>query len=94
MWAAQAFLLYGGEPTFSNQMQMIGSLQSPRAYLNTQIGLDQRNSPQMFISTPMPNTANSGFINRALQNAPMQSPLQHSQYPLSPSKRSHFNIYF
>ncbi|XP_023298970.2 nuclear pore complex protein Nup154 [Lucilia cuprina] len=84
MWAAQAFLLYGGEPTFSNQMQIMAGLQGQRPYLNNSMGMDQRNTPQMFISTPMPNTGSGGLGNRTLQNTPIQSPIQHTQYPLSP----------
>lgn len=81
MWAAQAFLLYGGEPTFSNQMQM---MHGQRHYLNNSIDIEQRNTPQMIISTPLTNTGSSSISNRTLQNIPMQSPLQHTpQYPLS-----------
>ncbi|KAM7353005.1 nuclear pore complex protein Nup154 [Cochliomyia hominivorax] len=78
IWAAQAFLLYGGEPKFTNQMQMI---QRQRLYLNHSVELDQRNSPQMFMSTPVTSSGSGSTI----QNIPMQSPLQHStQNPLSP----------
>lgn len=86
MWAAQAFLLYGGEPTLSSQVQMMGlPAQNPRSYLNNSMGFDQRSNAQMYMSTPMPSSGNNCLINRSLQCTPAQNLLQHSQYPISPS---------
>lgn len=90
MWAAQAFLLYGGEPTLSNQMQMMGragvAFQGQRPYINSAVGSEQRHSPQMFMSTPMPNSCAGSNINRTLDNTQVHSPYQQAQYPLSPSE--------
>uniref|UniRef100_A0A1A9WLY6 Uncharacterized protein n=1 Tax=Glossina brevipalpis TaxID=37001 RepID=A0A1A9WLY6_9MUSC len=85
MWAAQAFMLYGGEPSFSNQM--LGNVPSgfnKLPYQNVSMSMDHRQSPQMFISTPMANTFSGGIANRTSNAAQMQGSFQQSHYPLSP----------
>lgn len=87
MWAAQAFMLYGGEPTLSSQIQMMGrgaiDTQGNRSYLNIG-GHENNQSPQMFMSTPMPNTVGHG-VNRLMENTTTLRPFQNNQYTLSPS---------
>lgn len=95
MWAAQAFMLYGGEPGYQHQLMInppgsniAGNPMGGRNLLNSSLGgmgsgID-RNSPQMFMSTPMPNIGSP--MCRTLQSTPIQSPLQQTQYPLSPSE--------
>lgn len=90
MWAAQAFLLYGGEPVLAQQLQL--KEQGQRSNLNS-LGTSSSNaevlrqSPQMYMSTPMSyvntSTGRIGHTNASIQNS-----LQQSQFPLSPSMRN------
>lgn len=78
LWAAQAFMLYGGEPSIG--AQYLGSQFAPgqRTFLSSPGGpLSDRNSPQIFMSTPFSTRGN------------MPSNLQQSAispYQFSPSK--------
>uniref|UniRef100_A0A1I8PU24 Uncharacterized protein n=1 Tax=Stomoxys calcitrans TaxID=35570 RepID=A0A1I8PU24_STOCA len=69
MWSAQAFLLYGGEPRLSSQIQMMNrgprDLHGNRLYLNNTTAYDNPlHSPQMFMSTPLPNMNCGPNMNR------------------------------
>ncbi|XP_073824814.1 nuclear pore complex protein Nup154 [Musca autumnalis] len=87
MWAAQAFLLYGGEPILSSQMQAVnrGTIDSQgnRSYMGSACAQENHQMPQMFMSTPMPNTAGHG-ANRLIENNSIQRPFHATKYPLSP----------
>ncbi|XP_036320971.1 nuclear pore complex protein Nup154 [Rhagoletis pomonella] len=87
IWAAQALLLYGGEPYY--HYQMLANAQGGTSKINPMnpalhmghYGVD-RNTPQMFVSTPMPHTAGGGF---QMPRSPQSShTMQQTQYPLSP----------
>ncbi|KAL9930126.1 nuclear pore complex protein Nup154 isoform 1-T2 [Glossina fuscipes fuscipes] len=90
MWAAQAFMLYGGEPSLSNQM--LGNIPggfNKLPYQNISMtmgstGMEHRQSPQMFMSTPMTNPYGGVIPNRTLNATQMQGTFQQSHYPLSP----------
>ncbi|XP_011199843.2 nuclear pore complex protein Nup154 [Bactrocera dorsalis] len=87
LWAAQAFLLYGGEPYY--HFQMLANTQAGTSKMNpmnpplniTHHGID-RNSPQMFVSTPMPHGGGGGYQIPRSPQLPLS--MQQSQYPLSP----------
>lgn len=87
MWAAQAFLLYGGEPTLSNQVQLPArpgtTVLGLRPYINSVVAAENH-SPQIFMSTPMPSAGPN--IHRTLDNPQIPMSNQQPQYPLSPSK--------
>ncbi|EDV98990.1 GH13295 [Drosophila grimshawi] len=53
LWATQAFMLYGGEPCYQHFMNA-----SNRNLHNTTVA----SLPPMYMSTPMPNTANMGSM--------------------------------
>lgn len=96
MWAAQSFLLYGGEPTLSNQIPIINrggvDSQGNRSYLGKSGAQESHQMPQMFISTPMPNAVGGNGVNRLIENSAIQRPFAGAQYPLSPSKISVISI--
>ncbi|KAH8377789.1 hypothetical protein KR093_007134, partial [Drosophila rubida] len=74
LWATQAFMLYGGEPCYQHYMSASNRNMHNNTIGSTTIALSGRDRvPPMFMSTPMPITANSG-------------PMGTSQYiqPLSP----------
>jgi len=76
LWATQAFMLYGGEPCFQHQKFPNASnrnLANQTLGVNTTTGRERQ---PMFMSTPMPNTANS----------PMSYPGSHFNQPISPSE--------
>ncbi|XP_055921871.1 nuclear pore complex protein Nup154 [Eupeodes corollae] len=76
MWAAQAFMLYGGEPGIQHQMMMGGQSgqRGGQHMMQSQMaGASDRNTPQMFMSTPM-----------TMRGVQQQASMQQSQYPLSP----------
>lgn len=87
LWAAQAFLLYGGEPYY--HFQMLANTQPGTSKINPMNpalnighhGID-RNSPQMFVSTPMLHAGSGGYQMPRSQQLPLS--MQQSQYPLSP----------
>ncbi|XP_061397239.1 nuclear pore complex protein Nup154 [Musca vetustissima] len=87
MWAAQAFMLYGGEPTLSGQMQLNRGGVDPqgnRSYIGGAGPQENHHMTQMFMSTPMPNTVAGHGINRLIENINIQRPFQSAQQPLSP----------
>lgn len=76
LWATQAFLLYGGEPTFGQKFLPNQTMQAP-------IGLNEPGSPRMFMSTP--------YTSRAASSV-QQSLMQQTQYPASPSMYFFYSI--
>lgn len=87
MWAAQAFMLYGGEPSLSNQM--LGNIPGgfnklPYPNIAMTTGMEHRQSPQMFMSTPMTSPYSGVLPNRTLNATQMQGGFQQSHYLLSP----------
>lgn len=86
MWAAQAFMLYGGEPTFQSALAMGPAAGNSRHNLNNSLtsAQQERFGPQMFMSTPMPVANATSPICRSLQTP--QTAMQQTHFPLSPSK--------
>ncbi|XP_067621641.1 nuclear pore complex protein Nup154 [Eurosta solidaginis] len=85
LWAAQAFLLYGGEPYY--HFQMLANTQGgPNKMnpLNPQLNPGHysidRNIPHMYVSTPMPHTTGQ----MSPRSPQMSHTMQQSHYPLSP----------
>ncbi|XP_058986335.1 nuclear pore complex protein Nup154 isoform X2 [Musca domestica] len=96
MWAAQSFLLYGGEPTLSNQIPIINrggvDSQGNRSYLGKSGAQESHQMPQMFISTPMPNAVGGNGVNRLIENSAIQRPFAGAQYPLSPIYNPSYSV--
>lgn len=87
LWATQAFLLYGGEPSFTNpflnqqfQQQQQGQQGRPFGFNDPQqppiSPISDANAPRMFMSTP--------YTSRPASSV-QQSLLQQTQFPASPN---------
>ncbi|KAH8397600.1 hypothetical protein KR215_001922, partial [Drosophila sulfurigaster] len=78
LWATQAFMLYGGEPSYQHYMNP-SNRNMPN---NTIVPQGRDRVPPMFMSTPMQNSANSGAMGTTqyIQPiSPIAQPPQHQQ---------------
>ncbi len=80
LWATQAFLLYGGEPSFTNPFANQQQFQQPQQPLGRPFGFNDQqppiDGPRMFMSTPYQSRPASSV---------QQSLHQQTQFPGSPN---------
>ncbi|XP_075151882.1 nuclear pore complex protein Nup154 isoform X2 [Haematobia irritans] len=86
-WAAQAFLLYGGEPSLPSQVQMTRGhldIHGSRPYLNSPTVYENHQHTQLFMSTPISNNNYGSNLNRLLEHNPVQKTPNASHCTSSP----------